>query len=256
MSRLRAGLALAAFVAVTVPLMPLQQLFVWTSPRLARRFPHVYHRLVSRILGVKITVKGEAPRAGPLLVAANHVSWLDIVILSAVAPVSFIAKRDVNAWPFFGSLARLQRTVFVNRERRQGTDASRDDMRQRLASGDILVLFAEGTSTDGGDVRPFKSAFFAAADSSGVQVQPVTIAYGGHWGLPMTRRRRPHYAWYGNMDLAPHLWEALCSGPLEVTVLCHPPESLAAHGGRKQLARHVEDVVRKGLRQSVRGKVA
>jgi lyso-ornithine lipid O-acyltransferase len=246
-SRVRAALALGAFAAVTVPLMPLQQLFVWTWPAMARRFPHLYHRLVSRILGVRITITGAAPRTGPLLIAANHVSWLDIVVLSAVAPVSFIAKRDVNGWPFFGSLARLQRTVFVNRERRQGTDTSRDDIKARLASGDILVLFAEGTSNDGREVKPFKSAFFAAADLDGLKVQPVTLAYCGHWGLPMTRRRRPNYAWYGDMDLAPHLWEALAAGPVETTVICHPPVALADFGDRKALAKYAEETVRKSL---------
>ena len=251
---MRAALRLIAFALVTLPLMPLQQMFVWCWPEMARRFPHHFHRLVARILGVNITITGEAPGRGPLLLASNHVSWLDIVILSAAAPVSFIAKRDVNSWPFFGSLARLQRTVFVNRERRQGTDASRDDMKARLSSGDILVLFAEGTSNDGHEVRPFKSAFFAAADMPGVPVQPVTLAYQGHWGLPMTRRRRPHYAWYGDMDLAPHLWEAIGSGPIEVAVTFHPPVTLAQFGDRKRLSAHAEQTVRAGLYASLSGR--
>ena len=254
MSRTRAAIRLLAFALLTLPLMPLQQLFVWFWPRLARRFPHRYHRMVARILGVRIAVTGNALETGPLLIAANHVSWLDIVILSAAAPVSFIAKRDVNGWPFFGSLARLQRTVFVNRERRQGTDASRDEIRERLALGDSLVLFAEGTSNDGHEVRPFKSAFFAAADAPGVKVQPVTLAYHSHWGLPMTRRRRPHYAWFGDMYLAPHLWEAVGSGPIAVDVIFHAPVTLAQFGDRKRLAAHAEETVRKGLFVRLSGK--
>ena len=256
MSRLRPFIVLAIFAAFTLPLMPLQQLFVWTWPAMARRFPHLYHRMVSRILGVRVKIEGEAPLAGPVLLASNHVSWLDIVILSAVAPVSFIAKREVNRWPFFGSLARLQRTVFVNRDRRQGTDQSRDELQARLKAGDILVLFAEGTSSDGAEVRPFKSAFFAAAELPDVMVQPVTLAYHGHWGLPMTRRRRPSYAWYGDMEMAPHLWEAMGTGPIDVTVVCHPPVALAEIGDRKALARHAEDTVRKGLAARLAGKVS
>lgn len=254
MSRLRATLALISFAGVTLPLMPVQQLFVWFWPRMARRFPMYYHRLVLRILGIRVKIDGTALAKSPAIIAANHVSWLDIVILSAVAPVSFIAKRDVNAWPFFGALARLQRTVFVDRDRRHTTGASRDEMLERLKAGDTLVLFAEGTSSDGTRVLPFKSAYFAAAEHPGVSVQPLSLVYTGHRNLPMTRRQRPLYAWYGDMDLPPHLWEALVHGPIEVNVICHAPLSMADHGDRKVLAKQAEEAVRKGLVHALHGR--
>ena len=247
MSRVRPFLVLLAFALFTIPLMPLQQMFVWLWPTMARRFPMHYHRMVCRILGVRVRIIGQAPRSGPVLIASNHVSWLDIVVLSAVAPLSFIAKREVNGWPFFGALARLQRTVFVDRDRRHATGNSRDEMRERFKAGDILVLFPEGTSTDGAYVQPFKSAFFGAAEYPGVLVQPVTVAYTGHRNLPMNRRLRPSYAWYGDMDLPPHLWEALSTGPIEVTVIFHQPLSLSGELTRKHLAAHAEALVRQGL---------
>ena len=247
MNRLRPWWVLVLFSALTLPLMPLQQLFIWCFPGVARVFPMHYHRLVCRILGVRVEIIGEAPRRGPLLIASNHVSWLDIVVLSSVAPVSFIAKRDVAKWPFFGSLARLQRTVFVDRDRRHATGEGRDEIRERLEDGDILVLFAEGTSSDGRSVLPFKSSFFGAAETSGALVQPVTLAYRGHWNMPMNRRLLPGYAWYGDMDLAPHLLGALRSGPIEVAVVCHPPMSIGGELSRKALARHAEEQVRRGL---------
>ena len=251
MSRLRPPLILAVFAAFTLPLMPLQQLFVWFWPAMARRFPMHYHRAVLRILGVRLRTLGEPLRQGPALIAANHAGWLDIVILSAIAPVSFIAKREVNGWPFFGSLARLQRTVFVDRERRHTTGRGRDEIRERLKAGDILVLFAEGTSGDGTNVRPFKSALFGAAQFPEVIVQPVTIAYDGHRNMPMNRRLRPLYAWYGDMELPLHLWEALAAGPMEVTVVCHPP--LAPDDDRKGLAARAETMVREGLVRALHG---
>lgn len=247
MSRLRPWIILALFAGLTVPLMPLQQLFIWLWPGMARRFPMHYHRLVCRLLGIGLEVKGTPPEEGPLLIVSNHVSWIDIMVLSAVAPLSFVAKREVARWPFFGTLARLQRTVFVDRDRRHATGNSRNEMKERLLAGDILVLFPEGTSSDGRRVLPFKSSFFGAADTEGVLVQPVSLAYRGHRNLPMNRRLMPAYAWYGDMDLAPHLMEALASGPIEVTIVCHPPLSLSGEMNRKALARHAEAEVRRGL---------
>src|SRR5437868_15446574 len=107
----------------------------------------------------------------------------------------------------------------------------------RLARHDTLVLFAEGTSSDGARVLPFKTAFFAAAETPGVLVQPVTLAYRGHWGAPMTRRRRPFYAWYGDMDIRPHLWEALALGPSEAESICPEPLTIAEAGARQAVAR-------------------
>lgn len=255
LSRLRATLVLLSFAGLTIPLMPVQQLFVWFWPRMAGRFPMYYHRMVLRILGVRVQIDGEALKNGPAIFAANHVSWLDIVILSAMAPVSFIAKRDVKNWPFFGALAQLQRTVFVDRDRRHTTGSSTDEMRERLKSGDMLVLFAEGTSGDGARVLPFKSAFFAAAEHPGVSVQPLSVVYTGHRNLPMTRRMRPLYAWYGDMDMPPHLWAAMAHGPIEVKVICHKPLSLSETGDRKSLAKRAEEIVRQGLVQSLHGPV-
>jgi len=97
MNRLRPWAILACFAALTLPLMPLQQLFIWFWPGMARVFPMHYHRLVCRVLGVRVELSGNPPGQGPLLIVSNHVSWLDIVVLSSVAPVSFVAKKEVSA---------------------------------------------------------------------------------------------------------------------------------------------------------------
>jgi 1-acyl-sn-glycerol-3-phosphate acyltransferase len=100
-------------------------------------------------------------------------------------------------------------------------------------------------------VLPFKSSFFGAAEIEGVLVQPVTLAYRGHRNLPMNRRLMPSYAWYGDMDLAPHLLGALAAGPIEVAVICHPPLSLSGELNRKALARHAEEEVRRALARAL-----
>ncbi len=165
----------------------------------------------------------------------------------------------MNSWPFFGTLARLQRTVFVERARRSQTGEARDSIARRLSEGDTLVLFPEGTSSDGNAVLPFKSALLGAAeavlaDGRHVLVQPVSTAYLATNGLPLGREDRPLYAWYGDMELVPHLWEALKAGPLDVVVQFHPPLSLDSMD-RKELARRAEAEIRTGQAQALAGLV-
>jgi lyso-ornithine lipid O-acyltransferase len=243
MSRVRAATKLAGFVGMTVPLMPVQALFKATSPSLARRFPHGYHRALCKWLGITVRVEGDLPTR-PCLIVSNHTSWLDIPVISAALPVSFVARHDVATWPLFGQMAKLQRTVLVDRSRKTATGDIRNNIEARVASGDTMVLFAEGTSHDGINVLPFKSSFFAAAGDA--EIVPLTVAYCRTNGLPMTRRERPNFAWYGDVDLEPHLWGALKSGPIEVKLRFHPP---LARGDRKQMARDAETTIRRSLGQ-------
>ncbi len=256
MPTLRAAVILAAFLTVTFLLIPVQWLGLTFRLPYVRSFPHAYHRFVARLFGIHIRVLGKAS-PGALLVA-NHTGWLDIVIFSAVMPLSFVAKSEVASWPFFGTLARLQRTVFVTRARRSETGAARDDIRDRLLAGDTLVLFPEGTSNDGNGVLPFKSALLGAAEAMSegkhVTVQPVSTAYTGIHGIPMGRENRPLFAWYGDMELVPHLWESLKAGPLDVVVEFHSPLSLDMMD-RKQLAKAAETLVRAGQMRALAGSV-
>jgi lyso-ornithine lipid O-acyltransferase len=254
MPTIRAAFVLTIFLAVTLLLIPYQWLLLQLGLPQRRTFPHRYHRFIARMFGIRIRVVGTPPKRAALLLA-NHTSWLDIVIFSAVMPLSFVAKSEVNTWPFFGTLARLQRTVFVTRARRSETGLARDAIAERLAQGDVLVLFPEGTSDDGNSVLPFKSALLSAADSAlhagrEVTVQPVSTAYVAREGIPMGRENRPLYAWYGDMELVPHLWEALEAGPLDVVMQFHSPLSAM---DRKELARVAWETVRKGQAAALAG---
>ena len=254
MPTIRAAFILAVFVAVTLVLIPFQWLLLALKLPVRRTFPHRYHRFVARLFGIHIKVQGTPPQKATLLLA-NHSSWLDIVIFSAVAPLSFVAKSEVGTWPFFGTLARLQRTVFVTRTRRSETGVARDAISRRLAEGDVLVLFPEGTSNDGNGVLPFKSALLASAETlldhgRKVPVQPVSTAYVARQGIPMGRENRPLYAWYGDMELVPHLWEALKAGPLDVVVQFHAP---LPPMDRKDLAKIAWETVRKGQAAALAG---
>ena len=249
-SRPRALLRLVLYAALTLPLMPVQALLVLARSDLAARLPRWYHAACCRILGFRVLVRGAPSDAAPTLFVANHLSYLDIIVLSALSPVSFVAKREVASWPFFGWLARLQRTVFVGRDRRAVHD-ERDSLAAALAEGRSLVLFPEATSWDGNRLRPFRSSLLAAAevapDGRPLPVQPVTIAYTRLDDTPMGRNLRPFFAWYGAMDLAPHLWEALGAGLVTVEVEFHEPVTFARFGSRKALSQHCEGAIAAAL---------
>jgi 1-acyl-sn-glycerol-3-phosphate acyltransferase len=260
MARLRATAILATFLIVTLAAMPLQWLFIKLGLPAARTFPGQYHRLVCAIFGFRIRVRGNPIRGEGVLLVANHTSWADILIFSAATPLCFVAKAEVARWPFFGTLARLQRTVFVERERRSATGEVRDVIRDRLRAGETLLLFPEGTSHDGNRVLPFKSALLGGAESvlaSGkhVTVQPVSAAFTSLHGLPMGRENRPLFAWYGDMEMMPHLWEAILAGPIEVVVEFHPPLSLDEMD-RKTLAIRARQVIQAGVSDALQGRGA
>jgi 1-acyl-sn-glycerol-3-phosphate acyltransferase len=248
--------------------MPVQAGLVRFAPRLARRLPHWYHRHVCRLIGLRLEIEGAVVRDRPVLLVSNHTSWLDIPVLSAVAPVSFVAKKEVGTWPGVSALARLQRTVFVDRERRSAVGETASEIIERLAAGDTIVLFAEGTSSDGNRVLPFRTSLFAAAKPSVAArpanvetarvltcavVQTVSIAYTRLHGVPLARADRSLVGWYGDMDLPPHAWELLKAGPLDVRIVVGRPVPLDDFADRKALARHSEDEVRANVVRALRG---
>ena len=246
-----------AYCALTFSLMPVQAALVLLRSPLANRLPRFYHSRVCRILGITIERHGVPSPARPTLFVANHTSYLDIEILGAAVPGSFVSKVDVDGWPLFGWLARLQRTVFIDRKRRS-VARQRDALSTRLHAGAQLILFPEGTSGNGQHLLPFKSALFAAvteSDGAGdIAVQPVSVAYLRLDGMPLGRSYRPLFAWYGDMDLAPHLWTMLGLGRLGVGVTFHPVVRAADFPSRKALADHCAAVIAAGLSAALAGR--
>ncbi len=256
MSRPGLALRLAVLAAAFLLAAPLQWLATRRGWRLAGRIPVSFHRLFLRLFAIRVRVAGVPPApAAPTLVLANHVSWLDIPVMSGLMPLSFIAKQEIAAWPLFGTLARLQRCIFVDRARKAATAEVNEIVAQRLAGGDVIVLFPEGTTGDGLRLLPFRSSLVGAARAALVDpaldtivLQPLAIAYTGRDGLPVTRREMPSIAWYGDMELPPHLTEFVRRGPLDVVVTWGNPIPFGAATDRKRATAEAEGAVRAAIR--------
>jgi 1-acyl-sn-glycerol-3-phosphate acyltransferase len=225
-------------------------------------FARIYWSGVCKLLGLSVRMLGRPAGGGgsgrPVVFVSNHSSWLDIAVLGGTLEACFIAKREIARWPVINLVARLGRTVFVDR-RRASTGRERDGMRERLAAGDNLILFPEGTTSDGSRVLSFRSAFFSVAERpvspGGLPplVQPVSVVYDRISYLPTGRASRTLFAWYGDMDLGPHVWRVAQHLGLRATMLVHAPMDPSDFASRKELAKAVWQAVADGaatLRQN------
>jgi 1-acyl-sn-glycerol-3-phosphate acyltransferase len=233
---IRLVVRLLLVVLWTVPSMGLQFVLLQMPGRGAEKFALVYWVGVRRILGLRVTVRGERAAVRPVLFVANHCSWIDIVALGSVLPGCFVSKADVAGWPAVGWVAKLGRTVFVSRGKATMV-AERDEMNRRLARGDNLILFPEGTTSDGTRILPFQSGFLALAESPArPAIQVVTIVYDGLEGLPVRRRDRPEISWYGDMDMATHFPVIGRRRSFQATLVLDPPIAAGTFANRKVLA--------------------
>lgn len=256
---LRIAALLTVVVVTTIAMAPLQVAALRFDWPIRRRLPGIWHRMACRMLGLKINVRGALATGRPLMIAANHASWLDILVLSAVADVVFIAKSEVRTWPVFNTLARLQATIFIEREERRKTGAQVNEIGARLAAGEIVVLFPEGTTSDGNRLLPVKTSLFGAASAAlpaapegVVLIQPVAVAYTRAHGLPLGRFHRAIAAWPGDTELLPHLSGVLKLGSLEAEVTFCEPIPFSVSSNRKAISRAVEEEISTALHATLR----
>ncbi|MEI6484725.1 MAG: lysophospholipid acyltransferase family protein [Sphingomonadales bacterium] len=246
--------AAAGAIATTAAAVPAEILLRVLTLRNRPYIPFLFHRGLSRSLGVRIRTRGRAPKRGKVLYVVNHLSWSDIPVLGARIKASFVAKSEVAGWGPVGWLASFAHTVYVTRERRTTAAAQKNVLADRLNAGGAIILFPEGTNSDGTTVLPFKSALFSVVDDvPGLIIQPVTLAYTRVNGLPVTRRQLPDLAWVGDTELAPHALGFMGLGRVTAEIWFHDPVDPADFANRKALARHCHDVIAAGYRRLMRG---
>jgi 1-acyl-sn-glycerol-3-phosphate acyltransferase len=258
---LRVGCAVIVICVVSLVLLPLQILCLRFDWKLRRYLPRYWHRIICRCLGVRIHIVGELERRRPLMLAANHASWLDILVLSAVADVAFIAKSEVRDWPIFGLFAQWQKSVFIEREQKRKTGDQVSEIAERMADGEIMVLFPEGTTSDGNRLLDVKSSLFGAAAAAlpkapdaVVHVQPVAVAYTRVHGIAMGRYYRPLAAWPGDIELMPHLKGIFGCGAIDVEVCFGEAVDYRADTNRKEVSATVARRIRTMLASRLLGR--
>lgn len=223
-------------------MLPFHMVARWLGSPMRKRIEMRWHRAMCVLLGVSYEVRGQMaqPDGHGVLIAANHVSWIDIIVLGSIAPISFVAKEEVRDLPIFGSFAVWQESVFVDRAARRTVQEQAERINARLQGGENIVLFPEGTTSDGNFIYPFKSSLFGAlgfGDSAlNSPIQPVSIVYVTEHGLPMGRFDRPLAAWPGDVDLGPHLLRVLRETRLGVVISFGEPIGLEETTDRKQMS--------------------
>ncbi len=216
--------------------------------------PRWFHWFGCTFLGMQVKVIGAPSTDKPTLIVSNHVSWTDIIAVGSKADVTFVAKSEIQKWPFVGFMASLQRTLYVDRKRRSDAHRASQEMGKRLASGGAVLLFAEGQSDLGTHVLPFRSALIGAAQhamqeagAGEVMIQPLTIAYTKLQGLPVGRTDRSLIAWIKSKSVKQNIREILTGGTREVTLAFGTPRPLDAKSDRKLVAKEAENEVRRML---------
>jgi 1-acyl-sn-glycerol-3-phosphate acyltransferase len=242
-------LALAAFV---VALGPPRRLALGLGSRLGERTPVLFHRLLCAGLGVKVRRYGVLGSSGSQLIVANHVSWLDVPVMGSLAPMRFLAKKEIGEHTIGRELVAMQGALYVDRSRPRCIPGVNARMADTMREGAPVVLFAEATTGDGNRLLRFRSSHFEAIRQAAIAdpetpafVQPVFLHYSRLAGLPMARIERPRVAWYGDMTFLPHFFRYLAGGGVTCDVHCGAPIPVAPEMDRKTAARLTETAVRR-----------
>ena len=245
-----------AFVPWTLGAL-ITRLIVWPLGIQTAPLRVAYYRGLCKILGIEVVTHGLPQTQRPLLIASNHISYLDIIAYGAVAELEFVSKAEVAQWPVIGGLAKLADTVFIDRRRSKAL-AARQDMAHRLNADRMLLFFPEATSGDGNRPLPFKSALFTVADAMNgekkVMIQPSVIAYTRLNGLPTGVGWRSFFAWYGDISLSSHVWRFLQLGRTTIEIAFLPPLLMSENMDRRSIAQTTELAVRSGFARLVSGR--
>ena len=211
---------------IILALGPIQYILVKIKLRQRIYIPIIFHKVLLKILGVKVKLIGKKTSIRPLILSGNHTSYIDIIILGSIMPICFIAKNEIKSWFLFGFLAKLQNTIFIKRKNIKTLESIKN-INKDLNSESAIVLFPEGTTNSGKKVLNFKSSLFNLFENNNtLRLQNFSLCYTHVNNMPIDNRTRPQISWYGDMNIITHLLNFLKLSSVNATVVLHPAMSI------------------------------
>jgi 1-acyl-sn-glycerol-3-phosphate acyltransferase len=198
--------------------------------------------LLRLILNIKVTVTGDEGQLerGGYVIIANHVSYVDGIVLGSIFPILFVSKREVKSWPIVGQWNTLCGTIYINRQHKEQVGVLVEEMTRKLRQEANLLLFPEGTSTSGEKMLPFQTVPLAAPLRNRSIIVPVTLTYKAIDEQPVSAANRDFVYWYGDMEFVSHFWNLLALRSVEILVTIQPKIECFRYAensaGRKKLA--------------------
>ena len=233
-------LKLLVILNLLLPMILISTILGKLFPVIRNWLPVIFYRLLIWLLSIKIEYEGNFKNSTSCnLFVSNHISYLDIPILGSMFPLRFVAKSEVKHWPILGFLSKLASTFFINRVRSDSL-FQKNKIFNLLSKGIKLLIFPEGTTSDGNRVLPFKSSLFSALENKNFIIQPLIIIYSNLNGMPINRWLRPIIAWYGDMELRPHLSILKNIKSINVKIIYLKPVNTMNFSNRKELCNHLE----------------
>jgi lyso-ornithine lipid O-acyltransferase len=236
--------------------LPLMIILAKLRPDYAGRFFKLLTGFTLKIAGIKIEKSGNIENTKSTIYVSNHSSYIDIIILGNLINRSFVAKREVGGWPFIGNIAKLVGTVFIDRTGSK-TEESFKMVKETLNKEGGIIVFAEGTTSNGNRVLPFKSSLFKLIEENppaDLKIQPISIVYTRVNNIPMSMHLRPFFAWYGDMQLIPHLWQMLKFQSVTAEVYFHPSVLATEFKDRKEAANFCQEKISSSVSASLTGR--
>jgi len=231
-------------------------------PKGIRKATVIFYKGWCKIFGIKVNVIGKPSEYQPTFFVSNHMGIMDIAVLASVLKAPFISRGDLASWPLIGYMAKLQNTFFAIRESKYAKKQSEDLENRFKKDKESLIIFAEGTSTEGRHVLPFKSSLFQIGSlkmkygkkEEFLKIQPISISFTKLHDMPVTYNERFFYSWIGDEDLFPSLYGFMKLGRKEVTVEFHDVVSMKEYNHRKNLANYCHDVIENTVSLRLAGK--
>ena len=238
------NLKLIIFVLFSFSLIFMALILRKIIPFFGKWLPVIFHKLLLWLLSINVEYEGNYQRAKDCnFFVSNHLSYLDIPILGSIFPLRFVAKSEVQFWPVFGFLSKLAGTIFIKRKRSDSI-IQKSKIFDLLSSGDKVCIFPEGTTSDGNRVLDFKSSSFSALENQNFLIQPVVICYSDLNGIPINRWLRPVIAWYGDMDLKPHILKLVTLRSIKIKLIFIDPVCSTHFASRKNLSNYLEEKIK------------